>query len=192
MLGKLFVLGATIVGIVSFFLPTLTVEMKKIVPTPGMDVGAAVVSSTGVAEVSDSADAVRVTFSAFRALSGVKGMHDAVPDAARSTDYWEALGSVVGYLALPWAPTVAFLLFSLIGIRRFGRGLGTLSLLVGAVTIVFWLLLNSVVQEESAKLAPAGSLIAEIGFTLLLVGAIAGAVGGLLALVAPQRRRSEA
>ena len=77
------------------------------------------------------------------------------------------------------------LLMALFGARRFGRGLGLLSLLFGLCALGTWLLLhlafNEAIKED-------GQDFRGLGVWALLAAGGGGVLGGLFALIAPERR----
>ena len=80
-----------------------------------------------------------------------------------------------------FAPAVMCALFGLIGMLKgsFARGLGAGALLFGLLTFGVWFVLNTAAADAGAR--------AGIGMWLLMVAGAAGAIGGLIALIKPDR-----
>ncbi|MDX2093257.1 MAG: hypothetical protein SFX73_35770 [Kofleriaceae bacterium] len=156
---KFIVLVGGILGILAFFLPMVTLHRADF---------------TGSA-------------SAFQLLKGINAASDVVNSdevraaAIRSADVAQAkegLDTMKGIVAAIFVPAILLAIMGALGVKRkqFGRVAGGFSLLFGLVGLGIAALL------KSAAGADAG-----IGITLLLVTGVAGVVGGLLALVKPDR-----
>lgn len=80
-----------------------------------------------------------------------------------------------------FAPAVMCALFGLIGALKgsFGRGLGAGSLLFGLLTFAVWFVLNTAAADAGA--------VAGIGMWLLMVSGAAATIGGLIAVIKPDR-----
>lgn len=169
MIGKYCVIGALLAGILAFFVPFVTMQ------GPGPD-----------------GTPTDYTFSVVGLMQGADGIKDVVaekvPEAnlvseADLAELGKAMEAIKPLLLIPFVPTVFFLLITLVGLRRFGRGLGVSSLLVGLVALGGWAILNagmSAANDEGAKAAFG------LGFTLLLVGALLGLFGGIMGIAKPQ------
>ncbi len=177
MIGKLLVFIAAGLGIFGFFQPLVVVT-----PQPGTQVA---VSSfeiiKGVQQLRSQVDqggAAAGTLAPSALPPGVT-LGQPIPKDVTSSK----LNELSGYLLIPWGPTALFLLFFLIGIGRFGRGLGVMSFVIGLVGVGGWFVLQSSFEQAVAGAQP---VVPGLGFTLILVGAIVGGVGGLAAVAAPQ------
>ncbi len=165
MLGRLVVLGAFLVGAAAFFLPFFHVQAQV---TTGGAVSTQAMSFS-VLQIFQGADA-------FEDLAGGARMSEAQRRQIDTT-----LSTIRGVLLIPFAPTALFLLFTLFGIKRFGRGLGIASLIVGLIAVGGWALITAAAAETRSTEASFG-----IGLTLVLVGGILGFVGGLAATIRPE------
>ena len=170
MIGKFCVIGALLAGILAFFLPFISMQ------GPGPD-----------------GKPTEYTFSVMNLMQGAEGIKDAVaekvPEAslvseADTKKLGEAMDAVKAVLLIPFVPTAFFLLITLIGLRRFGRGLGVFALLVGLVALGGWALLDAAMDAANAEDGVQAEL--QIGFTLLLVGALLGIIGGIMGIAKPQ------
>lgn len=168
MIGKYCVIGALLAGILAFFLPFVSMQ------GPGPE---------GNTEY---------TFSVMTLMQGAEGIKGAVaekvPEAsmvseAQTKKLGEAMDALKSMLLIPFVPTVLFLVITLIGLRRFGRGLGVSSLLVGLVALGGWAILNAGMAAANEGGTEATF---EIGFTLLLIGALLGTLGGIMGIAKPQ------
>lgn len=88
------------------------------------------------------------------------------------------VGAVKTFMMIVFAPALVLSLIGGLGVarKRFGRGAGALSLIVGLVGLGIAALLKSAAEGDAG-----------VGLTLLLVTGIAGVVGGVLALARPER-----
>lgn len=159
--SKFLVLLGGIVGLLGFFLPFVKADIE------GKNLG----------------------ISAFQVIGGIDIAEEALEDAdaptaeaeAMTADIENMLSDVKTFLYAVYAPALLFTLFGVLGVarRRFGRGLGSLSLLLGLLTLGVWALLFAAAGETDASLG--------LGAQLLLVTGLGGTVGGLVALVKPDR-----
>jgi hypothetical protein len=168
--SKFIVLIGGILGIISFFLPMMSVTQKS----------------------GDTSATANV--SAFQIVKGIDQLKVAVDDAGsrsdvtvHASDVREAkkdLDSIKGIVMAIFAPALLLALIGGLGLARkkFGRLAGTFSLLFGLVGLGIAMLLRSAAAETSADGGSGG-----IALTILLLTGVAGAVGGLLALVKPER-----
>jgi hypothetical protein len=163
---KFIVLAAGIVGLIAFFLPLVAVK--------------------------DSG--VKGAISAFQIVKGIDSAQDVVEggtatnpaaDRAAAKDANEALGKVKGIVLALFVPAALLTLFGGIGAKkqRFGRGLGVGSLLVGLLGLAIWALLSTAAKEAGGD----GGSVAGIGLHLLMLTGLGGLIGGLAALVKPDR-----
>lgn len=168
MIGKYLVIGALLAGILAFFLPFLTVKA----PAPG----------GGTADYS---------LSAMQVMQGAEGFKDAMAekapelkdlDPAAMKGAEDLLDALKTAMMIPFIPTALFLLITLLGIKRFGRGLGVFSLLVGLIALAGWALLNAAMSEAGDD----GKAAFEIGFNMLMVGGLLGTLGGIMGIAKPQ------
>ncbi|MCA9707615.1 MAG: hypothetical protein KDK70_17330, partial [Myxococcales bacterium] len=152
MIGKYLVIGAVLAGVIAFFLPFLVMQG----PSP-----------TGEGKTTYS-------FSVMKMMQGVEGLKDVVAEQAPEAkavdtpelkDMEEAFDKMKTVLLIPFVPTGLFLLFVLIGMKRFGRGLGVLSLLVGLLGLGLWAIVNAAASEAG----DGGEVALGTGFTVLLI-----------------------
>lgn len=172
MIGKLLVFLAFVAGGVGFVLPFIAAAAPE--------------------------GTIEVSVSAMQLIQGVEGVQAAMAetvagaaDAAVAEKIGRSFGQMAdqvrAFVAIVFAPTVLFLLIGLLGLRRFGRGLGAAALIVGGLTLAGWFIVTSAATEHSAG-ASATQVGFGLGFTLVLVGGVLGIVGGLAGLIAPQQR----
>lgn len=158
--SKFIVLVGGILGLVAFFLPAINVKTEK--------------GTVGV--------------SAMQMVAGIDLAKDAVdkadaPDPMSRTTRDDAsadLSKVKGIVMGLFAPALLLVLIGGIGAmrRRFGRGMGALSLLFGLISLGIGALVMSAAEGDTS---------AGIAITMLVVTGIAGFVGGMLALIKPDR-----
>ena len=156
--SKLIVLVGGILGILAFFLPLVSVHREN----------------------------ATVKVSAFQIVKGLDAVSVAVdsPDAHRSMDVatrHEAkkdLGALKGIVTAIFAPAALLVLIGGLGVgrKRFGRGAATLALLLGLVGLGIGAILKAAAEGDAG-----------IGMTLLLLTGVSGVVGGIMALVKPER-----
>lgn len=156
--SKFIVLVGGILGILAFFLPLVSVQRH----------GAS------------------ATVSAFQVIKGLDQVEVAVDEAGahRSIDVEtragakKDIGAMKGIVMAIFAPAALLALIGGLGVarRRFGRGAGTLSLLLGLLGLGIAAVLKSAAEGDGG-----------IGLTILLATGIAGVVGGLAALFKPER-----
>jgi len=87
-------------------------------------------------------------------------------------------GAVRTFIYAVFAPAVVFALIGGLALRKgaFGRGAGTLAMIFGLLGLGVTALLKSAAEGDAG-----------IGLTLLLVGCLAGTVGGILGIAKPER-----
>ncbi len=158
--SKFIVLIGGILGILAFFLPMVAVER----------------------------DGAKASVSAFQLVQGLdevtanvggKDIKVAVSDAGVSTtEAQKELASMRWVFLAIFAPTLLLVLIGGLAVKnqRFGRGAGFLALLFGLICLGLGAITLSAAGKDAG-----------IALTLLLGTGIAGVVGGLLALVKPER-----
>jgi len=162
--SKFLVLAGGILGILAFFLPMVTLHR---------------------ADYSGSA-------SAFQLIKGLSVASDAVSSedvraAAMSSESVqsakEGLDAMKGIVMAIFVPAILLAAIGALGVskRRFGRVAGVFSLLFGLIGLGIGALLNSAAGPDAG-----------IGLTLLLGTGVLGAVGGLFALIKPERAATAA
>jgi hypothetical protein len=90
----------------------------------------------------------------------------------------DALGKIKGMIFAFFAPALLLAVIGGLGVARkkFGRGAGVLSLLVGLIGLGVGALLNSAAEGDGG-----------IAITMLIITGLAGTVGGILAIAKPDR-----
>lgn len=156
--SKFIVLVGGILGILAFFLPLVSVERGG----------------------------AKASVSAFQVIKGLDQVEVAVDEGAARGAYnvetsasaKEGIGAMKGIVMAIFAPALLLSLLGGAGVarKRFGRVAGTFSLLAGLVGLGIGAILKSAAEGDGG-----------IGLTLLLVTGIAGVIGGLIALVKPER-----
>jgi hypothetical protein len=155
---KFIVLVGGILGILAFFLPLVSVERG----------GAK--ASVSAYQVIKGLDAVEVAVDE----AGAKSSYEVATAASAKKD----IGAMKGIAMTIFAPALLLSLIGGAGVarKRFGRVAGTFSLLFGIAGLGIAGLLESAAEGDSG-----------IGLTMLLLTGVAGVVGGLIALVKPER-----
>ncbi len=158
---KFIVLAAGILGILAFFLP--------------------LAKTTGKGNV-------QVSVSAFQVVKGLDAVSDAVdkPDVAMamadsgisSSSAKSDLSTMKGIVMGVFAPALLLAIVGAFGLKRgkFGRGAGALALVFGLLALGIGAILKSAFEGDAG-----------IALTLMLLTGIGGTVGGLIALVKPDR-----
>jgi hypothetical protein len=156
--SKFIVLVGGILGILSFFLPLVSVERN----------GAK--ASVSAYQVVKGLDAVEVAVD--------EGARHAAYDIETSASAKKDIGAMKGIVMAIFAPALLLSLIGAAGVarKRFGRVAGTFSLLAGLVGLGIAMLLKSAAEGDGG-----------IGLTLLLITGVAGVFGGIAALVKPER-----
>ena len=169
---KFFVLVTGLLGLIAFFLPLVAVKDSG--------VKGAISAFTIVKGIDKASDVVEGS----AAAAGTAAEKQAVKEANN------ALGQVKGIVLAIFAPALLLTILGGIGTMRgrFGRGMGTGALLFGVIGLAIWALLNSAAQEAGGS----GGSVAGIGLHMLLITGIGGALGGLFALIKPDRGRAPA
>ena len=156
--SKFIVLVGGILGILSFFLPLVSVERGG----------------------------TKASVSAYQVIKGLDAVEVAVDDGAKqaafdvetSASAKKDIGAMKGIVMAIFAPALLLGLMGAAGVarKRFGRVAGTFSLLAGLIGLGIAMILKSAAEGDGG-----------IGLTLLLVTGVAGVVGGLAALIKPER-----
>ncbi len=158
--SKFIVLVGGILGILAFFLPMVTVHQQDFS------------GSVSAFQIVKGLDSLSVA-------AGSQDVNVALADAGASAkSAKEALDGMKGIVMAIFAPALMLVLIGGLGVMRkkFGRVAGTFSLLFGLIGLGIGALLKGAAEGDSG-----------IGLTLLLVTGVAGVVGGLIALVKPER-----
>jgi len=158
--SKLIVLVGGLLGILSFFLPLVSVTREgKTVALSAFQV------VKGIDVVNHEIDKTDVSAAS-------------IDDRAKLTEAKGDLSSIKGIVLAIFAPALLLALIGGLGVMRkkFGRGAGTLALLLGALGLGIGVILKGAAEGDSG-----------IGMTLLLLTGVAGVVGGLMALIKPER-----
>jgi hypothetical protein len=163
---KFLVLGAGIIGLLAFFMPLTAVSRAG----------------------------VTVKISAYDAVAGIDSLQDVVGDAdttgeANEQDLKEineALGEVKMIILAMFVPALFLLLFGGLGTmkKKFGRGFGAGALIFGLIGLGIWAILNTAASEIEAE---TNESIKGLGMWMLMLTGLGGTVGGLLALIKPDR-----
>jgi len=163
--SKFIVLAGGILGILAFFLPMVSVDRGDHSGT---------VSAFQIFKGLDQ----------LSAQAGSEEIHLATASArASAAEAKEGLDGMKGIVMAIFAPAILLLLIGGLGVARkkFGRVAGAFSLIFGLVGLGIGGLLKSAAEGDSG-----------IGLTLLIVTGVAGVVGGLMALVKPERAQAHA
>ncbi len=158
--SKLIVLVGGILGILAFFLPLVSVHRAN--ATGKVSAFQIMKGLDTVSVAVDSADA-----GATRSID-VPTRHEAKKD----------LGALKGIVMAIFAPAALLALIGGLAVarKRFGRGAAAFSLIFGLIGLGIGAILKSAAEGDAG-----------IGMTLLLVTGISGVVGGIMALVKPER-----
>jgi hypothetical protein len=156
--SKFIVLVGGILGILAFFLPQLSVQRA----------GAS--AKVSAYQVVKGLDQVSVEVDKAGGTSTV--------DVATRNEAKQDLGAIKGIVMAVFAPAALLALIGALGVKRrkFGRGAGTFALLLGVVGLGIGAVLKSAAEGDAG-----------IGMTLLIVTGLAGCIGGIAALIKPER-----
>jgi hypothetical protein len=159
--SKFIVLVGGILGILAFFFPLVSVERQG----HKADVSAYQVVK-GLDQVQASVD---------------EGVQQQAFDAEMGASAKKDIGAIKGIVMAVFAPALLLVLIGGIGVarKRFGRVAGTFSFLLGLVGLGIGAILKAAAEGDGG-----------VGLTLLLLTGFAGVVGGLAALVKPERAAS--
>lgn len=162
--SKFIVLAAGVLGILAFFLPMVTVDdgdMK---------------ASVSAFQIIKGVDALEVSID----NEAVKAAHAGRGEVASalSSEAKEGLAALKGIVMAVFVPALVLLFVGGLGVMRkkFGRVAGTFSLIFGLIGLGIGALLSSAAEGDGG-----------IGLTLLLLTGVVGVIGGLIALVKPDR-----
>lgn len=160
---KFIVLVGGMLGILAFFLPLVTVTQHG------------VSASVSAYDVIKGVDVASSEVSRAEVTASV--------GSGAQTEMEDGLAAIKTFVMAVFVPAGLLALIGAVGVKRkkFGRVAGTFSLLLGVVTLGIAALLKGAAEGDGG-----------IGLTLLLVGGLAGTVGGLLALIKPERRTEQA
>ncbi len=180
--SKFLVLVGGIVGIVSFFLPLIAVKdsgvegaVSAFQIVKGLDKASEVV--TGAAgELAKTAEE-----------AGAAELQKATAEAN------DAFGKIKTVVMAIYAPALLLLIIGAIAVmkKQFGRVGGTFAFLFGLIGLGIWAILNAAANEVAADIAKgggAGESVKGIAMHLLMVTGALGLVGGLMALIKPERK----
>lgn len=173
---KFMLLAGGLVGLIGFFLPFMKVQNAA---TNGA------VGISGMQMVKGIADA-REILNEEVAKMPEEQVHKAV---AEMNDTLKKAG---GLIMMFYIPTALVFLVGLVNTlrKKMGRLAGLLGLIAGAAAILVWVLFQQVVSSDEAHQAgdAASTTVGlGIGLHLILVSGVLGAIGGLGALVKPDR-----
>lgn len=161
--SKFVVLVGGILGILAFFLPMVSVTREgKTVTVSAMQV------MKGLDSVSGELDKDEVKVKAASYDGGTASLNSAK----------DGVDGIKGIVMAIFAPALLLALIGGAGVARkkFGRVAGTFALLFGLVGLGIGAILKSAAEGDSG-----------IGLTFLLITGLAGIVGGIMALVKPER-----
>jgi hypothetical protein len=165
--SKFVVLVGGILGILAFFLPMVSVTRQGHTATVS---AFQVVKGLDAVQGEMTKDEVKVKAAAYDGGRSLKEANDGV-------------GSIKGIVMAIFAPALLLVLMGGVGVARkkFGRVAGTFSLLFGLVGLGIGAILKSAAEGDSG-----------VGLTILLITGLAGMVGGIMALVKPERLVADA
>lgn len=142
---------------------------------------------------------LRAEVTAFRMVGGVQSVRDVVKgdyevaadeDKRVVADMNAKLDETRTVYIIAFAPGLVLLLLAIAG--RLGRGKATIALIVGLLGLGIWFLLGEGFKKAREENKTGIALEAGIAMTLLLATGAGGTAGGLLGLIAPERRRDAA
>lgn len=166
-MARLLVLLAGLCGVGAFVMPLFTVQVTE-------------------GDASLAVSTLNILQGAESLRDRVKGTDVKMTDA-QVDDMDEGLQKAkTTFLLLVGGPGALLLLFALLGMGRFGRGLALLSLLVGLAGVGCWALLRTAL-DEAAKKGDGYTTTPGLAVTLLLATGALGALGGLIGLLRPER-----
>jgi len=157
--SKFLVLAGGILGILAFFLPMVTIHRADY---SGSASAFQIIKGLQVAGDAVNSDSVRAAAMNSEAVSQAK----------------EGLDAMKGIVMAIFVPAILLAAFGAFAVtkQRFGRAAGFFSLLFGLIGLGIGALLKSAAGADGG-----------IGLTLLLATGALGTVGGLLALIKPER-----
>lgn len=157
--SKFLVLAGGILGILAFFLPMVTIHRADY---SGSASAFQIIKGLSVASSAVDSETVRVASMNTESVQSAK----------------EGLDAMKGIVFAIFVPAILLAAIGAMGVskRRFGRVAGTFSLLLGLIGLGIGMLLVGAAGPDGG-----------LGLTLLLATGALGVVGGLLALVKPER-----
>jgi len=163
---KYIILTAGVIGLISFFMPLVSV------------------SKGGISGV----------LSAYRIVKGIDSVQDIVGEAGKNTsdkadkeivaDANKALGTLRTFVLALFFPSMMIFLFGLVGTLRksFGRGLAIPTFLFALVGLAISGLLTAMASSDG------GRSVAGSGMYMLLFASIVGTVFSLIGIIKPDRK----
>jgi hypothetical protein len=155
---KFIVLVGGILGILSFFLPLVSVHRESYT------------GKVSAFQIMKGLDSVSVAVD----TASVKTVEDVEVRAEAKKD----VGAMKGIVMAIFAPALLLALIGGLGVarKRFGRGAAAFALIFGLIGLGIGAILKSAAEGDAG-----------VGMTLLLLTGVAGVVGGLMGLVKPER-----
>lgn len=177
---KFIVLGAGVIGVISFFMPLMAVEGVKDTVS-AMQIVKGLDTLKDAAEkgkdMADSVDTSGMGDDAAEAKKGIKAGADTASKAATAATI---------IVLLPFIICALFILFGVLGLKRFGRGLGIGTFLLAIVAGMVWMLLKAA-ADKVAEMGGVDSATGS-GMTMLMLAVGLALVGGLLAIIKPEKK----
>ena len=157
--SKFLVLAGGLLGIIAFFLPMVTVHRGGY---EGSVSAFQIIKGLNVASETVNSDEFRHAAMNTESVQSAK----------------EGVDTMKGIVMAIFVPAILLAALGALGVakKKFGRGIGALSFLLGLIGLGIGALLKSAAGEDGG-----------IGLTLLLATGALGTVGGLFALVKPDR-----
>jgi len=155
---KFIVLVGGILGILSFFLPLVSVHRSN------------ATGQVSAFQIMKGLDTVSVAVD----TASVKTVEDVQVRSEAKKD----VGAMKGIVMAIFAPALLLTLIGGLAVarKRFGRGAAALALIFGLIGLGIGAILKSAAEGDAG-----------VGMTLLLLTGVAGVVGGLMGLVKPER-----
>jgi hypothetical protein len=177
--SKFAVLLAGLVGIAAFFLPLIAVKNSGV--EGALSAFQIVTGVDSAKEIVDNALA-----------ESAQAYVDKANIAEASSAAKSALNEVKGVTLALFAPAVLLAILGIVGLIRqqFGRLAGTGSVLLGLLGLAVWAVLNQAANDAAVDIT-AGESVKGIGMHLLLGTGALGFLGGLLALIKPDRKETQ-
>lgn len=174
--SKFLVLVGGVVGIVSFFLPLFEIKDQGAISAFQVVKGIDTVKDITTGATKELADAVEAEGGAAAKAELAKGAGELNKKLA------EVKGIVLGL----YAPALLLIIIGAVALARkqFGRLGGTFSFLLGLVALFVWFGFHTVASEAAKD----GTGQAGLGIHLYMASGALGAIGGLLALIKPERK----
>lgn len=169
MIGKYCVIGAIVLALLTFLLPLDFLKFDG-------------PSVSGSGETTYS-------FTVMSVLGGAESMRDAMAEtapelkavSAEAFSDDDALNDMKLLVLIPFGPMGFLLLAGLLGIKRFGRGLGVMSLIFGLIGVALWAVFMAAAAEGDGKAS-----FDTMGFNVLGFGYLLGLLGGIMGIAKPQ------